>query len=174
MEKLELLERSKNDILNVGVILLALFIAFQIYKSTDEKVTTLKTKQNDELKKNEVMDEISILEKKVEKYQRFFAKKDMSYVVNAISDIARNCSINITSIRPSGQEAGDDYTRPVFLLVLTAPDYHSLGKFISQIEDSKDVYMVGGVSIASGISGDVTGGNEMNLKVTLRISTISY
>ena len=55
MDKIELLEKNKNKILNFGIILLALFIALQIYKSVDQQINSLTVKKNEELKKNRVM-----------------------------------------------------------------------------------------------------------------------
>ena len=174
MEKIELLERNKNKILNFGIIILALFIAFQIYRSVDQRINTLAAKKNDELKKDRVMDEIASLEKKIEGYKKVFARKDMSSIVEVISSIAKGSSVKIISIKPIGEEAGADFIKASFLITVSSPDYHSLGNFISQIEADKDIYMIGEASINSPDSKHVIEGASTDLSANLKISTISY
>ena len=174
MIKIELLERNKNKILNAGIILLALFIALQIYKSVDQQINTLTGKKSDELKKNRVVEEIAALEKKMERYEKVFAKKDMSSIVEAISSIAKSSSINIVSIKPIAEKPSAAYTRSSFLLTVNSPDYHSLGNFVSKIEASKDIYMVGEVSINLADSKTSMEGTNTGLNVNLKVSTISY
>ena len=52
MANYELIERNKNKIINFGVIILALIIALQFYKSNNEQFGTLVKRQNNELEKN--------------------------------------------------------------------------------------------------------------------------
>ncbi len=174
MEKIELLEKNKNKILNFGIILLALFIAFQVYKSTDERINTLTGKKNEELKKNAVLQEIAALEKKIEGYKKVFAEKDMSSIVETISTIARSSSVDIVSIKPIEKETSADYVKLTFLITVSSPNYHLLGNFISQIEADKDVYMVSEVSINSADPENMKEGANRDLRVNLKISTVSY
>ena len=174
MIKIELLERNKNKILNFGIILLALFIAFQIYKSADVRINTLTSRKDDELKKNRVIENIAALEKKIEGYKKVFAKKDMSSIVEAISNIAKNSSVNIVSIKPITEEAVAGYVKSSFLMTVSSLGYHSLANFISQIESNKDIYMVDEVNINSADFTASKEGINTNLSVNLKISTISY
>jgi len=176
MGKIELFEKNKNKILNFGIIILALFIAFQIYKSSDGQLNSLSQQKDDELKRNQAMEEIAVLEKKIDGYKKIFVKEDLSSVMDTISNIAKNCSVKILSIKPSNEEANPDYLKSTFLITLNTPNYHSLGNFVSQIESYKDIYMVDEVNIDSaGInqSPESTSKNT-NLSVSLKISTISY
>ncbi|MDD5476602.1 MAG: type 4a pilus biogenesis protein PilO [Candidatus Omnitrophica bacterium] len=174
MEKVELFEKNKSKVLNLGVIILALFIAFQIYKTADEQVNSLIQQKDDELKKNKATEEIAGLERKIEGYKKIFVKEDMGSVIDTISNIAKDCSIKIVSIKPSNEEAYPDYVKSVFLITLSAPNYHSLGNFISQIESYKDIYIVDEVSIASAEIKEPQESTNTNLNVNLKISTISY
>lgn len=174
MEKTGLFEKNKNKVLNFGVIILALFIAFQIYKSADERLNSLIQRKEDELKKNKAAEEVAALERKIEGYKKIFVKEDMGSVIDTISNIAKDCSIKIVSIKPSNEEAYPDYVKSVFLITLSTPDYHSLGNFISQIESYKDIYIVDEVGIASAEVKQPQEGANKNLKVNLKISTISY
>ena len=174
MDRMEQLGKNKNMILNSGIILLALFLAFQIYKSNNEKLNSLVMLKEGELKKNSATAEISVLEKKVDEYKTFFAKKDMSTVVAGISNIARDNSITIVSIKPIDDQVNTDYIRSSFAISVNAPNYHSLARFISQIEGAKDVYLVSEVKIDVGTDKENTLAEDTNLKVNLKVSTISY
>ena len=174
MEKMELLEKNKNKIINFGIIFLALFISLQIYKSDEQQIHALIREKSDEQKKNSVTEEVAVLEKKIEGYKKVFAKKDMSSVVEAISTIAKSNGVNIVSIKPIREEANADYVKSTFLIAVSSPDYHSLGNFISQIEASKDVYMVSEVSVRLADSRKSTESINTELSVNLRISTIAY
>lgn len=174
MERNDLFEKNKSKLLNSGIIILAVFIAFQIYKTADQNINTLTIKKNDELERNRVTEEIAGLEKKIEIYKSIFPEKDMGSMVEAISNIAKNSSVNIVSIKPIGEEAGADYLKTSFLITVSSPGYHSLGNFISQIEANKDIYMVGEVGINSADSRTSIEGTNTDLSVNLKISTISY
>ena len=174
MEKMELFEKYKNKILNFGIVILALFIALQIYEKGDQQINSLIRQKDDAIKKNKVMEEIAGLEKRMEAYKKVFVKKDISSVMNTISGIAKNSSVKIISIKPSNEEAYANYTKSSFLINVSAPNYHFLGDFISRIESCKDVYLVGEVSISSPDSDQETEEDKADLNVSLQISTISY
>lgn len=174
MEKIELFEKHKNKVLNFGVIILALFIAFQIYKSADKQLNSLIQQKDEELKKNKAAEEIAGLERKIGEYKKIFVKEDVGSVIDTISNIAKNCSIKIVSIKPGNEEAYPDYVKSAFLITVSTPNYHSLGNFISQIESYKDIYMVDEVSIASSEIKQPFESINTNLNVNLKISTISY
>jgi len=167
MEKIELSEKNKNIILNFGIILIALFIAFQIYKSEEGQINALIQQKSDELKKNKASEEIAGFEKKIDAYKKVFVKKDFGSVMNAISNIAKDSSVRIISMRPGDEEKLADYIRSTFLITLSTPSYHALGNFISQVERDKDIYFVSEVNIIS------TESNK-DLKVDLKITAISY
>ncbi len=174
MEKIELFEKHKNKVLNFGVIILALFTAFQIYKSADKQLNSLIQQKDEELKKNKAAEEIAGLERKIGGYKKIFVKEDVGSVIDTISNIAKNCLIKIVSIKPGNEEAYPDYVKSAFLITVNTPNYHSLGNFISQIESYKDIYMVDEVSIASAEIKQPFESTNTNLNVNLKISTISY
>lgn len=165
---------DKNKILNFAIIILALFIAFQIYRSAEENINSLIRQKDDQLKKNIILNEISVLEKKIEKYKKAFVKKDLSSVMDTLSDIAKNNSINIISVKPASEEAAGDYVKTSFIITVNAASYHSLGDFISQLESSKDIYIVDELSVASGGPERAVENITSGLAVNLKISTISY
>lgn len=174
MEKIDFFKKNKNKILNFGIIILAVFIAFQIYKSSNEQVNSLVQQKGDELNKNMATEEIFGLERKIEGYKKVFVKKDVGSVIDTISNIAKNSLVKVVSIKPSNEEVYADYIKSVFLITVSSPNYHSLGNFISQIESYKDIYMVDEVSILPASANQPLENVNLNLNVNLKISTISY
>ncbi len=174
MEKNALFEKNKNNIFNLGIVILALFIAFQIYKGVDEKLSSLAQQKDNELKKNEASDEIAGLEKKIDSYKKVFVKRDLSAVIETISSIAKKCSVKVSSIKPYREEAYPDYIKSSFEITIDAPDYHALGNFVSQVESYQDIYFVDEVGINPVVFGQDAKGTGSDLKVNLKISTVSY
>jgi hypothetical protein len=170
----ELIERNKNKIINFGIIILALVIAFQFYQSTNNQIKSLIRQQNNELEKNKIVEDISILEKKADIYKKVFVKKDLASIVDIVSGIAKDSSVKIVSIKPYAEEAKNDYINSSFLITLNAPSYHALGNFISKIENHKDIYLVNEISINSEASDRGAVKASVDLEVSLKINTISY
>lgn len=175
MDKNSLFEKNKNNILNLVIVLLALFIAFQIYKGIEEQAGSLLQQKDIEIKKNEAAQEIAVFERKIEGYKKAFARRDLGSVIDTISAIGKKCSVKVTSIKPESEEAKPDYIRSTFSIVIDAPDYHALGNFISQLESYQDIYFVDEAKIISaGSLSQAQAGADKGLKITLKISTVSY
>ncbi len=174
MIKVELVLKNKNKILNFGIILLLLFIALQIYKYGNQQMNYLIRQKENELKKNKVIESIVSLEKDIEGYKKVFVKKDLGSVMDTISTIAKDSSVKIISIKPISEQAYADYIKSSFLITAQIPNYHSLGNFISQVENYKDIYLVDEVIITSSGSSYAAGSSNTGLSVSLTISTISY
>lgn len=133
---------QKNLVLNIGIIVLALFIAMNIYKSQDKSLGALKLQKEAEGRKNEMLKTISATEKAYNAYREFLKKKESFSPLDTIAEIARNTGIRIISIQPSGETDSALYKRKSFTLSVAAKTYHDLGRFISKLEDSPDIYMV--------------------------------
>lgn len=174
MEKNGLFEKNKNNILNLGIVILALFIAFKIYKGIEEQMDSLTRQKDNELKKNEAVEKIAGLEKKIDGYKKVFVKKDPGVVIDTISVIAKKCAVKVVSIKPAGEEARADYIKSSFSITIRAPDYHALGNFVSQIESYQDVFLVDEIKISSAIAARAAEGAGKELEINLKISTISY
>lgn len=169
-----LIERNKNKIINFAVIILALFIALQFFRSANGQRNSLIQQQNKEIEKNKVTEDISILEKKAEVYKKVFVKKDLASIMDIIYGIAKDTSVRIASVKPFTAEAMDNYFNSSFLITLNAPSYHALGDFISKIENHKDIYLVNDISISSTATNQGAAGVDVDLAVSLKINTISY
>jgi hypothetical protein len=181
MINFSLIERNKNKVVNLGIIILALFIALKFYISTSNQIGSLAEQESNELEKNKVTEEIAALEKKLEAYQKVFVRKDLASVMDIISGIAKDASVKIVSVKPLAEEAFDSYSNSPFLVMLNAPGYHVLGDFISKIENHKDILLISEVKINSKAANlnpmeanaDFTAAGA-DLNVSLKINTIAY
>lgn len=147
MELIALVEKNKNKLLNLAVIIVAFIIASNIYKQQTKEMESLKSKNNMETKKNTVIENISKLEKSIGAYKNLLVKKDASSFINTVSNIAKESGVKITSVKPLPERRYPDYIKSPFSLELSAPNYHILGRFISKIENYQDVYIVESIEI---------------------------
>jgi len=163
-----LINKYKNAAINGVVVLLAVFIAFNfIYKKQQANIAALDETRKSEEKKNLLLDNISLLENKIDAYSRLLVKKDPSSVINSINEMARASGIKILSIRPALEQEYPDYIKSTFDLSVQADTYHTLGKFVSKVENYGDVYMVDSVDIRRETQGE-------GLIVNLKVSSIAY
>lgn len=169
MDLIELSNKYKNKILNIAIIILALIISSNIYKKQAKEIESLKGKTNVEIKKNNMLKNISQLEKRINTYRNLFAKKDVSLVINTISNIAKESGIKIVSIKPIPEQRQiyPEYIKFPFNLVLTASKYHALGKFISKVEGYRDVYVVDSLEMRFEPT-------KEELTVNLKVSSIAF
>lgn len=147
MELIALANKNKNKLLNLAVIIIAFIIASNIYKQQTREIGALKSKSNTETKKNTVIENISKLEKSIGSYKNLLAKKDAGSIINTVSNIAKESGVKIVSVRPIAEQRQADYIKFPLNLVLSVPNYHTLGNFISKIETYQDVYVVESIDI---------------------------
>jgi Tfp pilus assembly protein PilO len=140
---------GKNNLnfLSAIIIVVAVIVAYNIFKNQNQQIDKLKSQAETETKKNVVLKEISQIEKKIASYKVLLARKDASSVMNNLQNMARESGAKIESIRPSTEQRLAEYIKVPFSLSVRVPNYHALGRFISKVEGSKDVYMVENVDI---------------------------
>jgi len=133
-----------KNIVNILIILITLIVAINLFKSQGRNIQLLKERQEQETKKNALLGNISQLEKKIVPYKNTFNKnkKDISLVLNTVSNIANESNMKIISIRPNKEQDFPEYSKYSFDLVAGTDSYHVLGQFISNLESHPDVYMV--------------------------------
>lgn len=162
-----IVKNNKNRLFNIAIIILALIIASRISKQQAKDMQALKDKNNIEIKKNEVLKDISKIEKKVVGYKNLLLGKDSNLTINDISNIARDSGVSIMSMRPEAQQKYTDYIKGSFNLTISTSDYHTLGNFISRLESDKDVFMVDYLNIRPESQSE-------GLTVDLKVSTIIF
>jgi len=143
----ELIEKYKNKILNVLVVIIAIFIANNIYKNQTALIMSLNKAKDMEEKKNLVLGQISELEKKFKVRKDFINNKDISLSINNINGIAQELGVKINAIRPQEKRDYPLYTKYPFDLSLNFKDYHQLGTFISRLESHQDIYIIEKINI---------------------------
>ncbi len=141
--------KGRKRVLSIGIILFTLIITLIIYRIQTKKIRELDVKKSAETKRNEVLKEIVQLEKTINLYKNIFSKKDAFLVMDTVSDIVKDSNVRLISIRPEKEERQPLYAKYPFTLVIGADNYHAIGKFISKIENSSDVYFVDAISIRS-------------------------
>lgn len=167
MDLTALVNKHKNKILNIALVLIALIIANNIYKAQANAIAVLKENKDAELKRNALLGEVSLLEKKINLYKDNINKKDPSAVINTIGGIANESGVKIASFKPGKEKAGQFYTTYPFDLVVNADTYHNIGKFIGRLESHPDIYLVELAGIKTEEEqGEVKKGLSANIKVS--------
>lgn len=147
MDFISLINRYKNYILNIIIIGLVLIIAMNIHKNQTKNIALLRETKKLEIRKNAVLGDIAQSEEKIRVFKDAVNKKDISSTMNTVSNIAKDLSIKIISFKPQSERNYTFYVKYPFDLSISAPDYHSIGKFISKLENHPDIYTVDRISI---------------------------
>ena len=138
---------DKAKLINVGLVILSLIIAKNIYGKQMAKINALKDNQNKEIKKNSLIADIGTIEKKIQVYKQALYKRDASMVINDISEMANSAQIKITSITPDKDREYAAYGEMSVRLTAMAADYHWIGDFISRLENSSGFYTIESLSL---------------------------
>ena len=157
---------DKNIILNIVIIIFALFISSKIYKQQDNQLESLQRKNETEITRNDILSDISRTEKGIAAYKQFLKKRDASSDINDISNIAREAGVRILSIRPLAEERKENFIKMSFNLTLEAYNYPALGNFVSSLENSQNIYSIDNIDVKKQEEGSET------LNVNLKISSI--
>lgn len=141
--------KGRKRLLSIGIILFTLSAALIIYRIQTKQIELLYVNKDTELKKNDVLNEISRSEKAIKLYKNILSQKEASSVMNTLSGIARGSNVRLISIKPAREENQPLYIKTPFILVIGADNYHAIGKFISAIENQSDIYFIDRISIRS-------------------------
>jgi Tfp pilus assembly protein PilO len=139
--------KAKNKIINVVVLIIGVVVALQVYKGNLKKIEVLRGQQDAERKKNELLSEISQLDAKLDAFRNTLSPKDVNTVMNSITVLAQETGLKIMSFRPSIDQPYPEYVKSPYNLEVSAPDYHSLGRFVSKVESASEMYMVDRMNI---------------------------
>jgi len=171
MEPIEVyINRYKNRILNVAIIVVSLFTAYNIYKDQAKAIQILNGNKQKEIEKNEILGNISKVDKKIRTYKAFMNKKDVSLIIDNLGKIAENSNTKLLSIKPDPEQIYPLYVKYAFNLGLVVDNYNTLGKFINKLEKSDDVYVIETL----GVFAEHSSSKEAEMKgliVNMRVST---
>ncbi len=163
IDLLNLKSRVKNKFLDIVLVLLTIIIAYSIYKNQNSTLASLKSNIKKQIDRNEVLERIIKLEKKMDSYRQVLKVQDASELINTINNVARASGINILSIRPEIKKVLPAYEKQIFSISITAENYHLLGRFISKLESSSDFYLIEFFNIRS-ISKEYDSGSNRGRK----------
>lgn len=144
------IEKYKSNILNTIIVLVAVFISYNIYKGNANSLDTLRSNIETELKNNEVLKEVVGLEKKFNAYKSLVNKKEISSILTTLNALAGDSGVRILSIRPLPGQKLPEYQSYSYSLSLQAGAYRDIGRFISGVESHSDIYNVDSMGISSG------------------------
>lgn len=166
------INKHKNKILNIIVIIIAIFIANNIYKARSKALDVVRESKDKEIERNKLLDNMSQLDKKIKSYKNFLNKKDISLVINNISSIAKDSGVRIDSVKPEPEQPYPAYIKYNFNFAVSVKDYKTLGDFISKLENSSDVYMIEDIDLIPELGSEDA--DLRGLNVSLKISTFLF
>lgn len=166
------MDKIKNLGINLIIIIAACIGAFYIYNMQDKKVKELQNTKYNEIKKNEVLADLSKLNKKLTGYKKLLTIQDKSVLVNKIGTIIRDSGAKITSMRPSPDVYSSVYGKYVSDIEITIDSYAALGKLINALENADEVCMVEILEVNPVL--DANGEKFKEIKASLQVSAIFY
>jgi len=159
---------SKDRIIIVAIIMITLFVANNIFKAGVSNIKSLKEKINAEIKKDTLINDIGKTEAIILTYKEEVNKKDISSVINTLGSIANKSGVKIIAVKPSRTEDFPVFSKHYFDLRCESDSYHSIGKFISNLESHRDVYFINTLSIKRApISESKDQQSKFNVELTL-------
>lgn len=159
-----LLTKNKSTFLNVAVIIFALIVANNLYKNTSAQLSKLKEQEKNEGMKTEVIRNLSRLEARLNQFKANLGKRDSNFIINDMNTLSKETGIKIRSIKPDTEIKTNDYVKTPLSLALKASNYHVVGKFISKLESSSEVfYVIDSLRILPASEGE---GLDVNMKLT--------
>ncbi|MFA6349593.1 MAG: type 4a pilus biogenesis protein PilO [Candidatus Omnitrophota bacterium] len=165
----DLFNKNKNMVINGLIVIVAMFISFNVYSNQNKQIVALGEQKDQEVQKNQILVEIAGLEKKVNIYTKKINSKDTSSIINKIGNIAKTSSIELVSIRPDKVGDYGQYTKYNFTVNVDSDSYHKLGVFVSRLENSPDIYFIDNMQISVQQEGE---SRPSKLSVSLNVSTI--
>lgn len=165
MNSTQFLHKHRNTIPHLIIVVLAIIIASNIYKSQKLALAKIRAVNETELKKNRVLGSISKEKRKTDAYGRMLKKKDASAIIASLGAIAQETNVQIESIKPLGEQTYGDFLTLPFNISIRAPNYHVLGKFVSRIESYRDFYIIESLRVQLSKQAD-------SLQATLIVSAV--
>jgi len=152
MDQTAISNKIKDNALNIAIVFIAVIITFKAVQKNEAGLVALKAKSQTEASKSRLLGEIGSLENSFTVLKNKINNKAIASVIHKIGSFAKESSVKLINIRPLQEKKSGIYSRYPFDLQLTAANYHSIGKFISILEKSPDIYFIESLSINPGSS----------------------
>jgi Tfp pilus assembly protein PilO len=112
------------------------------------------------------------IEQKLAAYRKVYTKKEVSIIINDITQTARDSGVRLVSIRPGAEQKHSGYSELSIDVNVGASDYHSLAKFINMLENSNFLYIVKSFYVRPQVlAAEIAKGKQDRLLVQTTIST---
>jgi len=173
---LSLIVTYKNKIINGAIILIAVIIGYNLYSSQVKGVEQLKVNIDTEHKKNEVLGNLNVLETKTDSYKKLVNKKDINSIMNSVGGLAREANIKVDVFKPADEKSFPLYTKYIYSLKISCPDYITLGKFISFLENSPEIFAIESLNIGPELDSESKDASAeiVSIVADMEISTILF
>jgi Tfp pilus assembly protein PilO len=169
MQVEELSSRIQKNILNIVVLVVFAIIAYKIFNAQKQQVESIKNETQIELQKGVVLTQISQSEKRFKNLRRLINIKEETSVIDKLNTIAKQSQVKIIVIKPIPAQKVSGYSRHPFALSVAVDNYHTLGKFISALENDPFLFSVDNISVNPDPASE---SRRFKLQVNLEVSTI--
>jgi hypothetical protein len=144
------LKFAKENVISMLIVAVCAVIAVKEFNQKQAAIGLLKQSDELEMKKNEVLVELRGLEKSFQGLKEKVNNKAIVSVIYSLSTLAKNADVKIVTIKPVVEQAFSAYTRYPFELSVSAPDYHTFGKFISKLENAPEFFFIEHLEVTMG------------------------
>ncbi|MBU1871659.1 MAG: hypothetical protein KKH80_02530 [Candidatus Omnitrophica bacterium] len=178
---MEIKKINLSPFISMIVLIVAALIGMKINTRQNNEIKELIHMQEEEFKKNSILNEAGKLNKKIDYYKSAFTQRDSRKILNTIIGLAQTEGVKIISLKPLeriGWDLREDeatYGRNLFELIIQVNDYAKLGHFISELEGGHTMISIESCRLAifsSGTAGEITKPDK--LRVDLTISEIFF
>lgn len=170
MDTVAIVNKVKENILLIVMIVIALIIASNIVKSKEQEIQTLKSEAELEEKKNAVIQEIAGNEKRVKSLVDSVNARASKSAIDALGAMAKAASVQIKGINKQAETVSPEglYVKTPYEIVLAASSYHQIGSFVSLVEQSPEIFIVEGLQVKG-----ASGTDPERVSATVSLSTIT-
>jgi len=166
--------RYKNQIANLAVVIFMVMVSINIYKGQAKNIAALISFSDADAKKNTLLEEIRQSAQRMNSLRDLINNKDVSSVLATLSNVAAETGIKISSLRPGASVDLPLYVKYPFDLAIKAKNYHAIGKFIGQLENNPDIFIIDSLGIALPNQGSDEDQQEGYLSALVRLSTVIF
>ena len=151
---------NKKQVANILLIVLSLIASINIYSRQSQANRAIKEKIILEDKKNKLLKEVGGSEQTISQIREILDYKDITSLMNAISNIVQGLGLRIVSVKPERTQEFPMYTKLYIRLMLGADDYHQIGDLVANLESSANLYKVEALKIEPASSAEGKKGQE--------------
>ncbi len=140
---------NKNKIVYIIFIGVCLLVARNIFMEGQKEVKKLTQRQDLEEKKNSVLNEIGLSEKKLTGYKKHLNIKDAAGVLESITNLAKSAGVKINSMKPQIQKDYPLFTYLSYDMNINSDKFHKIGRFIVLLENDPYMYFIENLGISN-------------------------